>query len=94
MDYHFSKRQGQAIAQLWPADDEPFPTLHESTIAEVLDPGAEEKQDHFRLRDLFKIKKPKNGRNRTAMHPAWGKMIVRVSKGTYGLAEEKGESPT
>jgi hypothetical protein len=62
------------------------PTIAEETIAEALDPDSEREAKRFRLRDLFKGKtKGKNGKARSAMHPAWGR-IITVSGGIAQLA--------
>jgi len=77
--------QAGAVRLLWEQWERGTPTLCQDTIAEDL--GAE---GAFRLANVFRERRPVPGRMRRvkyAQHPAWGKMIVSVGRGTFALKE-------
>ncbi len=74
-NYQFNKTQAECVKLLWQEYKKGALTLSEKTIGEEIGSDA----DNFRLIHVFRNHKSKG------LHPAWGRMIVKRSKGIYGL---------
>ncbi len=86
--YHFAKGlQAESVRVLWKAWENGTPNLSEKTIGEEIGSSS----DRFRLDHVFKPANKNTGKRET--HPAWDTMIVRASKGVFGLAARDSESP-
>lgn len=84
--YHFDDgQQAKAVGALWSEFEKGELGLSEKTIGEII--GSE--SDNFRLMLVFrsraKCKSKREKQAKFSMHPAWGKMIQKVSAGCYRL---------
>lgn len=79
--YDFAKgNQAETVRVLWEACDggKQQHSLSQKTIGNLVSPNIE----RFKLKEVFRRKRKSGGYE---MHPAWGTMIQKVSKGCYGL---------
>ncbi len=75
--FAFNATQARVIAPLWQEYEAGGRGLGALDLQEQADSGA----NRFRLRDVFRGPPPDR-----KVHPAWGRMIVRLGRGVYALA--------